>query len=207
MLFHATRPQLKMARGFSLAEVLIAIVIITILTIGSLAVYSAQLGRARDTERMNDISRLSLLINQFTGDYGSPPSAELVTRRLKDATAKTACTTEAGLYKCFEALKLSSKEDLLEMFFDPLDGVTVPGSSKEYNYAYEADKNSYAICAILEDQGSSNINADPTGKAFSNGGTKASNNENLACIYYTPVGANQIVTVSPLTDAVASTTP
>ena len=188
----------KALRGFSLAEVLIAIVIITILTIGSIAVYSSQLAKARDTERMNDVSRIKLYLDTIVGQYGSPPNSALKARGIKD---KTGCKGEKVLYECFKSLKTSSDEDLHNMFVDPSQGVLNTRSSKtdvmgEYNYRYGADQNAYKICAMLEDQSSRQLNADVEGKDT----TVRTDKDDLYCLSETPPGATPIEAVFPITD-------
>lgn len=180
MLFDSSSLRFRSSAGFSLAEVLIAIVIITILTIGSLAVYSAQLGRARDTERTNDISRIKLLLDQFVAQYGVPPgSGADKARRLK----KNECKTDNTLFECFDALQFSTTEDLKEMLLDPSDGIQIAGATGPYGYKYSSSENSYVICATLEDQNASIINSDKDGKDVL--GTTA---DNMYCLRYIAPG-------------------
>lgn len=182
-------------RAFSLAEVLIAIVIITILTIGSMAVYSSQLGKARDTERGNDLARIKLLIDQIIGEYGSPPSTAVAARKLKD----TPCKTNKDLYKCFQYLKISTDDDIREMFLDPSQGIANNRSASVavYGYRYNADQNSYKICVMPEDQSSKLLNAKLSGED----GSDASKNDNLYCLSYYPPGlTTKITTVELLSD-------
>ncbi|MDF2379305.1 MAG: type II secretion system protein [Candidatus Gracilibacteria bacterium] len=166
MLFDRSQLRFRSASGFSLAEVLIAIVIITILTIGSLAVYSSQLGRARDTERGNDLSRIKLYLDQFIAQYGSPPGPNNSARRLKE----DACKGSFHLMKCFQNLEYSSAEDIKEMMRDPSDQVPVPNETgKKYVYYYGSTPNSYTICSFLEDTKSNFINSDANGAEKTDG--------------------------------------
>lgn len=183
-------PVQKGLRGFSLAEVLIAIVIITILTIGSIAVYSLQLAKARDTERSNDVARMKLFIDQVVAEYGAPPSEVTSARRMPQA-----CKTSTDLFGCFTALRLSNVEDLTELVLDPSDGVTIPGSDKSYQYKYGSNDNAYSICTTLEDQGSRLLNSDEAGSVSEPNGN---NSSDMYCIRYTPPGAEQVVSVQEI---------
>ncbi len=178
------------APGFSLAEVLIAIVIITILTIGSIAVYSTQLAKARDTERTSDIARISRLLDQFIAEYGLPPNSDIGNaRRIRKDTVKTACDG-ASLFACFKAVGYSTNNDLYEMLTDPSQGIANNQSTdtKTYGYLYNADENSYKICSMLEDQGSQllNFNYDGAGDAAGTG-------NDIYCMTYTPAGVQTSV--------------
>ncbi len=177
-------------RGFSLAEVLIAIVIITILTIGSIAVYSLQLAKARDTERTNDLARMKLLVDQVVAEYGAPPSDVTTARRMPQD-----CKTSTDLFGCFTALRLSNVEDLTELVLDPSDGVAIPGSDRTYKYKYAANENAYSICTTLEDQGSRLLNSDTNGAVSDANG---SNSTDMYCIRYTPPGATQVLSVQEI---------
>lgn len=178
------RTHQQMMSGFSLAEVLIAIVIITILTVGSIAVYSLQLAKARDTERSNDIARIKLLVDQVVAEYGAPPSASTTARRMP-----AACKTDTDLFGCFTALRLSNQEDLTELVLDPSDGVQIPGSDQSYQYKYGANENAYSVCTTLEDQGSRLLNANNSGASSDPDG---SNSTDMYCIRYTPPGAESV---------------
>jgi len=188
--FRKSRKKVRALRGFSLAEVLIAIVIITILTIGSIAVYSLQLAKARDTERSNDIARIKLLVDQVVAEYGAPPSERTTARRMPEA-----CKTDADIFGCFTALRLSNVEDLTELVLDPSDGVSIPGSDKTYRYKYGANENAYSVCTTLEDQGSRLLNADASGAPATPNG---SNSSDMYCIRYTPPGAAQVTAVAEI---------
>lgn len=148
--------------GFSLAEVLIAIVIIAILTIGSLAVYSSQIQKARDTERRNDITRMKGLLDTVIGEYGAPPGEDTQSRKLKQIDD---CKAKAKLIDCFKELKVSTEDDLDNLFADPSQGIQNDRISDErlYGYLYGANKNSYKICTMLEDQGASDLNTKYSG--------------------------------------------
>lgn len=180
----------KKLRGFSLAEVLIAIVIITILTIGSIAVYSLQLAKARDTERSNDLARMKLLVDQVVAEYGAPPSDSTTARRMPQA-----CKTSTDLFGCFTALRLSNVEDLTELVLDPSNGVSIPGSDKTYAYKYGANANAYSVCTTLEDQGSRLLNADANG---ADAEPNIDNSTDMYCIRYTPPGAEAVLSVSEI---------
>ncbi len=179
MLFDHSHLRFRSTAGFSLAEVLIAIVIITILTVGSLAGYSMQLGRARDTERSNDISRIKLLLDQFVAEYGAPPGKDNKARRLK----KAECKADGQLLECFKALQLSTDEDLTEMFLDPSDGIQIPGVTETFAYKYASTQNSYVICATLEDQNAGILNSDKDGKD-----ALGSTPDNMYCLRYIAPG-------------------
>lgn len=168
-------------RGFSLAEVLIAIVIITILTIGSIAVYSSQLAKARDTERVNDISRIKLFLDTIVGQYGAPPKLGMKARKIP-----AECKVDTDLYKCFKKLQLSSKEDLVSLFLDPSDGITIPGTTEPFLYKYGSNSNSYSICTTLESQSSSLINADASGNTSA--ALDSNKTNNMYCERYTAPG-------------------
>jgi prepilin-type N-terminal cleavage/methylation domain-containing protein len=185
-----TFPVKKGLRGFSLAEVLIAIVIITILTIGSIAVYSLQLAKARDTERTNDLARMKLFVDQVVAEYGAPISDSTTARKMPQA-----CKTATDLYGCFTALRLSNVEDLTELVLDPSDGVAIPGSDKTYRYKYGANENAYTICTTMEDQGSRLLNSDTNGAIAE---ANASNSNDMYCIRYTPPGATQVLAVQEI---------
>ena len=188
--------RLKARAGFSLAEVLIAIVIITILTIGSIAVYSSQLGKARDTERSNDISRIKLYLDQLVAQYGAPPNPNFNPRRFPAGSTKTDCQDNKKLYDCFKTLQLSSKEDLYEMFLDPSQDVvnSRSASSAPYGYKYGATDNSYKLCSMLEDQQSPILNSDNAGASASGGA-----GDDLYCVTYTPPGDTDVNSVDLLT--------
>ncbi|MDZ4217376.1 MAG: prepilin-type N-terminal cleavage/methylation domain-containing protein [Candidatus Gracilibacteria bacterium] len=188
---HVFRIREHALRGFSLAEVLIAIVIITILTIGSLAVYSSQLGKARDTERGNDISRIKLNLDEIVARYGAPPGADNKSRRLTDDCK----SNTADLWGCFTALKLSSIEDLKEMLLDPSADIKIPGTVDSFIYKYGANDNSYSICATLEDQQSSLINSNKDG-----GTSLSTTSDNMYCLRYTAPGGTEVIVVEPITD-------
>lgn len=190
-MFHSHPSSL---RGFSLAEVLIAIVIITILTIGSIAVYSSQLGKARDTERGNDIARIKLNLDTIVGQYGAPPNAAPKVRKMP-----AACKTDTDLLGCYRELALSSVEDIDAMMTDPSQDNTIPGTSETYNYKYASNANSYVICATLENQKSAQINADSKGKKLAGASTALNN---MYCEWYTAPGDT-----SALPDAKAIKTP
>lgn len=186
-------PSLKMLsrssmRGFSLAEVLIAIVIIAILTIGSLSVYSTQIQKARDTERRNDITRIKALLDTVIGEYGAPPGEAAKSRKLKN---KAKCDARNTLLDCFKTLKISTDSDLDEMFADPSIGILndrVTGGDIRYGYRYGSNENSYKICTMLEDQGSSDLNF-----AYDGRGEPASTAyDNLYCITNTATGGQPV---------------
>ncbi len=188
-----SHPFLRSAlRAFSLAEVLIAIVIITILTIGSLALYGSYMGKARDTERQNDVTRINLFLSQMVAEYGAPPRNKAGARKMP-----TDCkSSDTNLYTCFKALALSTDDDLKSLLLDPSAGVIIPGSDKPYKYKYGANENSYSICATLEDQASSLMNADASG-----GKTPAPNvSTNQYCLRYTPPGATEVTSVNAVDD-------
>jgi type II secretory pathway pseudopilin PulG len=180
----------KALPGFSLAEVLISIVIITILTIGSIAVYSLQLAKARDTERTNDLARMKLFVDQVVAEYGAPPSESTTARRMPQA-----CKTGSDLFGCFTALRLSNVEDLTELVLDPSDGVAIPGSDKTYQYKYGSNENAYSVCTTLEDQGSRLLNSDTGGGVAD---SNINNSTDMYCIRYTPPGATQVVSVQEI---------
>lgn len=197
-MFLSTRFIRKPLRGFSLAEVLIAIVIITILTIGSIAVYTSQLAKARDTERVNDVSRIKTYLDTIVGQYGTPPGDKIKSSR--GLGKKTGCNSLATLYTCFTTLKISSTEDLKNLFLDPTEGNqnTRSTSNAVYGYRYGADQNSYKICSMLEDQTSNNINATLVGADIPPG--TGNGQDALFCLSETPVGAKAIATVTAQTD-------
>lgn len=173
-------------RGFSLAEVLIAMVIIAILTIASLAVYTSQIQRARDVERRNDITRIKALLDTIIGEYGAPPGEDSASRKLKK---REDCKQRTKLLDCFQALQLSTEDDLNELFADPSQGILNDrAADKRYGYLYGANENSFRICTMLEDQGSSDLNAKYSGEKEINEGAF----DNLYCINNIAIGGKEI---------------
>jgi len=177
-------------RGFSLAEVLIAIVIIAILTIGSLAVYSSQIQKARDTERRNDVTRIKGLLDTVVGEYGAPPGEEVQSRKLKQIDD---CKARAKLLDCFKELQVSTEDDLDNLFADPSQGIQNDRVEGErlYGYLYGSNRNSFKICAMLEDQGSSDLNTKYSGAAD----PARSENDKLYCIDNVVTGGEPITEV------------
>ncbi|MGE3278898.1 MAG: prepilin-type N-terminal cleavage/methylation domain-containing protein [Candidatus Altimarinota bacterium] len=167
----------KPLRGFSLAEVLIAIVIIAILTIGSLAVYSSQIAKARDTERRNDVTRIKGLLDTVIGEYGAPPGEDVQSRKLKQVED---CKVKTKLLDCFKELRVSTEDDLDNLFADPSQGIQNDRVEGErlYGYLFGSNRNSFKICAMLEDQGSSDLNTQYSGAAD----PARSENDKLYCI-------------------------
>jgi len=198
-MFSLSRLKSRSLRGFSLAEVLIAIVIITILTIGSIAVYSTQLAKARDTERTNDVARIKLMLDQFVAEYGLPPNPDIADakRVSRNTKVKDNCAALDTLYKCFSKINYSSKEDLLELFSDPSQGIPNNQASppQPYGYLYGADQNTYKICTMLEDQASKMLNSTYAGAEGA-----AGSNDDLYCISYTPPGVASPVAAVTLMD-------
>ena len=182
-------------RGFSLAEVLIAIVIIAILTIGSITAFSASIGKARDTERVSDIMWIKQKLDQFVGDFGTPPGIDAKGRRIPQD-----CKVTAALFTCFRKLNYEAKDPLTEFFFDPLSGRAIPSGSSTYKYKYGADQHSYSVCATLEDQGSRLLNADKGGALKDSTNLDFGKNDNMYCLRFAPVGATQVSAVAELND-------
>ncbi len=60
-------------KGFTLIELLVVITIIGILATGAVTVYTAQIQKARDTTRINDIKALESWIQQFYQDKAVYP--------------------------------------------------------------------------------------------------------------------------------------
>lgn len=180
-------------RGFSLAEVLIAIVIIAILTLGSLAVYTTQIQKARDTERRNDITRIKGLLDTVIGEYGAPPGEDSQSRKLKRIDP---CRQQSKLLDCFKELKLSTENDLDNLFGDPSQGIQNDRIDGErlYGYLYGANKNSYKICTMLEDQGSSDLTTSYSGSPDADRGE----DDKLYCIDNIVTGGEEINEVTRL---------
>lgn len=176
--------------GFSLAEVLIAIVIIAILTLGSLSVYTSQIQKARDTERRNDVTRIKGLLDTVIGEYGAPPGEDTQSRKLKKVDV---CRQKSQLLDCFQALQLSTADDLDNMFADPSQGIQNDRIDGErlYGYLYGSNKNSYKICAMLEDQGSSDLNTSYSGTPDPD----SSENDKVICIDNVVTGGEEITEV------------
>lgn len=174
-------------RGFSLAEVLIAIVIIAILTIGSLAVYSSQIAKARDTERRNDVTRIKGLLDTVIGEYGAPPGEDVQSRKLKQIDD---CKVKTNLLDCFKELRVSTEDDLDNLFADPSQGIQNDRVEGErlYGYLYGSNRNSFKICAMLEDQGSSDLNTQYSGTPD----PSRSENDKLYCIDNVVTGGEPI---------------
>ena len=189
----------KHLRGFSLAEVLIAIVIIAILTIGSLAVYSSQIAKARDTERRNDVVRISGLLDTIIGEYGSPPGDKVKSRKLKGIAG---CNTPNDLLKCFTTLQISTDEDLNQLFLDPSQGILNDrnGGTKTYGYLYASNENSYRVCAMFENQGAPDLNFDNTGTKEK----ESSSYNKLFCVGDKAIGGQEVGPVVALIPPVES---
>lgn len=61
-------------RGFTLVEIIVVIAIITILTsAGGLVAYQGARERARDTQRLNDLERIAVVVEAYRQEYGSYP--------------------------------------------------------------------------------------------------------------------------------------
>lgn len=177
--------------GFSLAEVLIAIVIIAILTLGSLSVYTTQIQKARDTERRNDITRIKGLLDTVIGEYGAPPGEDSQSRKLKKVDV---CRQKTSLLDCFKELQLSTENDLDALFADPSQGIQNDRIDGErlYGYLYGSNKNSYKICAMLEDQGAADLNASYSGSPDPD----RSENDKVICIDNVVTGGEEITEVT-----------
>ena len=186
--------------GFSMAEILIAIVIITILTIASISVYTAQIQKARDTERKNDVAKVAGFVDEIIAKFGIPPMENPSTRRKLPADcALTAANPD--LLKCFKKLKMSTDEDLKAVLSDPLQGTlnqrTSGAGDRTYGYFYGADQNAYKICTMMEDQGAYDIlnsNYEGTTEQFADG-----KNDNLFCVKFNS-GGNEHSGVSKIVD-------
>jgi len=76
----------KTSLGFTLVELLVVIAIVTLLLGSSLAIINPPLifAKARDTQRISDLSNLSAAIDHYIIDNGIPPGAKNV-MRLSDA--------------------------------------------------------------------------------------------------------------------------
>lgn len=175
--------------GFSMAEILIAIVIITILTIASISVYTAQIQKARDTERKNDVAKVAGFVDEIIAKFGIPPMENPSTRRkLPSECALTGASPD--LFKCFQKLKMSTDDDLKMVVTDPLQGTlnqrTSGAGDRSYGYFYGADQNAYKICTMLEDQGAYDIlnsNYEGTDEKYAEG-----KSDNLYCIKFNSGG-------------------
>jgi len=64
-------------KGFTLIELLVVITIIGILAVGGAATYTAQIQKARDSSRMNDLSVLRSGVEQFYQDQAEYPDVSL----------------------------------------------------------------------------------------------------------------------------------
>lgn len=193
-------------RGFSIAEVLIAIVIITILTIGSIAVYSAQLQKARDTERKADLDRIRGYLDEIVGRFGSPPGTDPKSKKLKKIEE---CKTDSDLFKCFEKLQLSTEDDLIALLTDPRQDVNndrATGSNTEYSYYFGSTENSYRICSMLEDQGAIDIlNFKNDGVTEIDGTTVThSGQDDMYCIDFLQPGGTPVSSIKKVAEPVSS---
>jgi len=184
---YTRRLQATSMRGFSIAEVLIAIVIITILTIGSISVYSAQLQKARDTERKADVDRIRGYLDEIVGRFGTPPGED-ASRKLEKIGDE--CSSNTDLFGCFKKLQMSTVGDLVELVTDPREEVPNDREDdRQYEYLYGSTANSYRICAMLEDQGALDV------LNFSNDGVEEADSDkydNLYCISFKQPGGDDV---------------
>jgi general secretion pathway protein G len=60
-------------KGFTLIELLVVITIIGILAVGGTATYTAQIQKARDSNRLTDLEALRSGIEQFYQDFAEYP--------------------------------------------------------------------------------------------------------------------------------------
>lgn len=66
----------KLKRGFTLIELLVVITIIGILATGAVAVYTAQIQKARDSTRINDVKAIQSGVEQVYQDSWEYPHAD-----------------------------------------------------------------------------------------------------------------------------------
>ena len=69
----------KLKRGFTLIELLVVITIIGILATGAVAVYTAQIQKARDSTRINDIKAIQSGVEQVYQDSWEYPHSDAFT--------------------------------------------------------------------------------------------------------------------------------
>lgn len=87
----------KTARGFTIVELLIVIVVIAILATISIVVYNGVQGRARDSKRYSDLKSIASALELYRVDQGGYPKCTGGTHRVGDteqgSTAASCLTT------------------------------------------------------------------------------------------------------------------
>jgi len=135
------RPDYSKQKGVTLTELLIAITLITMLATGSMILLDPveKRAKARDNRRLNDISTLDRVINEYLIDNGDYPDLFMV---LRDSTTLpgggiSVDNSSAGWIDADLSVYTS------HLPIDPVNDVT-------YRYYYYREVTSYELNAVME---------------------------------------------------------
>jgi prepilin-type N-terminal cleavage/methylation domain-containing protein len=132
--------------GFTLIEILIVIIIISLLTIGILMNFRTQIAKGRDARRKEDLAKLKTAVEDYYSDHNSYPESlpscgssflpylETIPCDPKGTPAYAYETDSQSYYKIFARLENNK---------DPaIDGLNCPG--EVYNWGVASAKT--AVC-------------------------------------------------------------
>ena len=171
-------------RGFTLIELLVVIAIIGILATLFLGSFTSSRAKARDTQRINDLSQIRNALEQYASDNGSFPSATSATSTMyADTWSPTTDITSFGIYTT-----LVTNKYITVLPKPPTATSYGYGTNKASNTFYQvgnpaafapvagtsADKSEYLLEARLERQTTSNGVSGTIWQVRSNGTTGVS---------------------------------
>lgn len=139
--------------GFTLIELMVTISIMAILSATAMIVYSGVTAKARDTQRIKDLTTIRQALELYRADlHNYPSSLDLINGSITNCTGVSGCTIPSVTY-------------LKQMPQDPM----MPGR----NYAYSVTSSGFILCARSENGGTAATGC-PNSSLFCGSG-------NLAC--------------------------
>jgi prepilin-type N-terminal cleavage/methylation domain-containing protein len=119
----------KRSDGFTLAELLIVVVIIAVLAAISIVAYSNISGRARDSKRISELRHVAKLVELYKADNGGYPTCS------GTGTYQANTTANSGL------IEACLKPELVPKYADSLPLDPINADEKRYFYAVGYQKN------------------------------------------------------------------
>ena len=133
---------MKREKGFTLAEMLVAVAILLILSTMGLSNFIFSIAKSRDARRKGDLATISKAIQAFANDFGAYPLAA--------GGKMVACdNNNTGLVVCNWGQPLAAfvnGQTVMYLGETPAD----PKGDQDYYYEASADGSSFSLFAALE---------------------------------------------------------
>lgn len=139
-------------RGFTLIEIMIAVSIMTILSIVGLTSFNFSMMKSRDSQRKSDLSLLAKAVHQFANDFGDFPTDNGTGGILGCNSADGGELVVCNYPNQFAVYVNGAQEIYLSK--TPAD----PNGS--YHYYYRKNTDGFSLFSILENTNDANYNTD-----------------------------------------------